>query len=184
MNTILEILFGVSIFSGMSILLLSLISFFSSYTNFWPPKSEKTWQFKLFWTLFTLFIFPLFIFILLNFDQKNTNSTFFYIGLFFSLLGLGFGNIISLRLGVKNSAGIENGLETAGYYSYSRNPVYVATIVSLLGTMLAFPILEVICISSLWITIYILAPFAEEPWLAERYGNEYLRYKCEVRRFI
>ena len=62
--------------------------------------------------------------------------------------------------------------------------IYVATIVSLLGTMLAFPILEVICISSLWITIYILAPFAEEPWLAERYGNEYLRYKCEVRRFI
>ena len=34
------------------------------------------------------------------------------------------------------------------------------------------------------IVLNLLAPFTEEPWLEERFGDAYLEYKQEVPRFI
>jgi len=74
--------------------------------------------------------------------------------------------------------------KSIGWYSVSRNPVYVITIVALIGVIIAIPTFKIITISSIWIFIYILAPFIEEPWLRIRYGVEYVDYTRKVGRFF
>jgi hypothetical protein len=40
------------------------------------------------------------------------------------------------------------------------------------------------CLFSLWAAIYIAAPYLEEPWLEQRYGDAYRQYKSKVPRFL
>lgn len=178
------ILFIISMTAGTAIILLSAASYNSSRFNFWPPPNKSSWEINLFWTLFCLFSFPLFTLVFLEFDERNSNTIFFLIGSTLSFSGLVLANTISYNLGFKNTSGQKDELRTKGWYSVSRNPVYVTTIISLAGTIIAIPTFNIIAISSLWILIYILAPFLEEPWLEKIYGNEYLDYKNNVRRFI
>jgi protein-S-isoprenylcysteine O-methyltransferase Ste14 len=37
---------------------------------------------------------------------------------------------------------------------------------------------------SLWSTWFVLAPFAEEPWLRERFGARYEAYAARIPRFL
>ena len=37
---------------------------------------------------------------------------------------------------------------------------------------------------ALWATMYLLAPVFEEPWLEQQYGQDYLDYKRQTRRFL
>lgn len=180
----LDCLFLISIFTGTVILLLASGSIFSRKIQFWPPPNKNSWQLKLFWVLFALFSLPLFCFVVVDFDQKNKSELLFTLGFTLSLIGLIFANIVSYNLGFKNTSGQKGGLRTTGWYSVSRNPVYVATMTGLIGIMVAIPTFEIVIISLLWIFIYILAPLVEEPWLEEKYGDEYLKYKMKVRRFI
>jgi len=39
-------------------------------------------------------------------------------------------------------------------------------------------------VGALGITILLLAPFAEETWLEEKYGEAYTDYKASVRRYL
>ncbi len=179
-----ETIFNVSLASGLIIFSLCLYGHFSNCFQFWPPPDKKSWQIKCFWVLFTLFSLPLFVLILLNFDKRNANELIFILGVSFSLFSLILANIASYNLGFKNTSGQVDQLRTSGWYSFSRNPVYVFTIFSLVGVIVAFPTFHIIVISSVWIIIYILAPFIEEPWLAKKYGHEYLEYIQKVRRFL
>jgi len=139
---------------------------------------------KLFWILFIFFSLPLFFFIALDFDKRNTNDFLFILGASLSLVGLILANLVSYNLGFKNTSGQEDQLRISGWYSFSRNPVYVFTILALAGVIITVPTFKIIVISSVWIFIYILAPFIEEPWLEDRYGREFLDYKRRVRRFF
>lgn len=72
-----------------------------------------------------------------------------------------------------------------GVYRFTRNPVYLAFALIYLGLALAF--------SSLW-AVGLLVPVLlvidrnqiarEEKYLERRFGEEYSRYKAEVRRWI
>lgn len=180
----IEVSYYISIFSGLLILILSVSGYILDDFDFWPPPSRDSWQFKLFWLLFLFFVSPLLLIIVTKIDERNSNNMLFFVGGSISLIGLILGNVISYQLGVKNSSGLKDGLVTKGWFAISRNPIYVVTMISLIGTMIAFPIVEVISISTLWIFLYLLAPFVEEPWLIEKYGEEYIEYKKRVRRFI
>ena len=39
-------------------------------------------------------------------------------------------------------------------------------------------------IGTLGVILNVIAPFTEEPWLEERYGDRYLEYKRSVPRFV
>ena len=74
---------------------------------------------------------------------------------------------------------------STGVFAYSRNPVYVA--------FCLVPIGIGIFLSSLWILIsfipssflvYCTAIRKEEAYLEKRFGEEYLRYKNQVRRWL
>jgi protein-S-isoprenylcysteine O-methyltransferase Ste14 len=76
-------------------------------------------------------------------------------------------------------------LVNVGLYNYSRNPMYVAVLVTLLGWVILFgsPVLLIY-------TIGVAVAFrqrvirSEEPWLAQNFGQEWLAYKESVPRWL
>jgi protein-S-isoprenylcysteine O-methyltransferase Ste14 len=74
-------------------------------------------------------------------------------------------------------------LVTSGLYRYSRNPQYVASIAAFTGLALAVATAETAALSALAICVYVLLPFAEEPWLTGAYGEVYENYKRRTPRF-
>ena len=76
-------------------------------------------------------------------------------------------------------------LVTTGLYRYSRNPMYVAVVLVLLGwaaLFRSFPLL----VYTLVVTIgfHLRLVFGEEPWLAQRHGDRWLRYAAGVPRWL
>ncbi len=76
-------------------------------------------------------------------------------------------------------------LITSGWYSYSRNPIYLGFCLFNMGIGIAS--------NSLWIFfsfipgaigVYHIAIKKEEIYLAQKFGEEYARYKASVRRWI
>ena len=74
---------------------------------------------------------------------------------------------------------------TDGIYRFSRNPMYVSLAVVYLG---------IACwVNSLWVLLLVVPVLVvvdqgiikrEEQYLKHKFGDEYLRYKSEVRRWI
>jgi protein-S-isoprenylcysteine O-methyltransferase Ste14 len=73
----------------------------------------------------------------------------------------------------------------AGPYRYVRNPMYVGAIGVLLGSGLALPSPSIVGLSFvfLWLA-HLLVLLYEEPSLASRFGEPYLRYKATVHRWL
>jgi protein-S-isoprenylcysteine O-methyltransferase Ste14 len=76
-------------------------------------------------------------------------------------------------------------LVAVGLYRWSRNPMYVAVFLILLGWAIGFGT------RGLWIYAFaVLAGFHlrvvlfEEPWLTRRHGEEYRRYRAAVPRWL
>jgi len=87
-------------------------------------------------------------------------------------------------LGVQASQGRHEGLVASGAYRYSRNPQYIGTIVCLLGFAIACSSGLSFVIWLLWSAWFVMAPFAEEPWLRDHLGPKYDEYAREVPRFL
>ena len=180
------IIFTVSVLSVSFILILSLISAASRSLYFFPPPSRNSWQYLLFWVLFRVMFVGL---VVLSFTSFNASSNAvawlrYYLGLPFLIGGFATATYLSMKLGWKNAHGEQKGLVVTGFYRWSRNPIYVASIFGMIGWGLLVQSIYVHAILFLWCFLYILAPFIEEPWLQERYGNEYLAYKSKVPRFF
>jgi protein-S-isoprenylcysteine O-methyltransferase Ste14 len=77
-----------------------------------------------------------------------------------------------------------NGININGIYRISRNPMYIAYFISLLGCVLMteswmlFMLLIVFQVSSHWIIL------SEERWCINKFGEEYVRYIDKVRRYV
>ena len=89
-----------------------------------------------------------------------------------------------MQLGMAATSGDEGVLRTRGLYRVSRNPQYVADIAILIGigllsaSILAWPVIFT------GVAALILATFAEERWLIDRYGDPYRAYLRKTRRFL
>jgi protein-S-isoprenylcysteine O-methyltransferase Ste14 len=76
-------------------------------------------------------------------------------------------------------------LVTEGPYRLTRNPMYVGLTLVLLGTglllggvsVLVGPPLFVVAVDRLWIR-------REEAWLADAFGEDYAKYRAQVRRWV
>jgi protein-S-isoprenylcysteine O-methyltransferase Ste14 len=75
-------------------------------------------------------------------------------------------------------------LITSGVFAYSRNPIYVAFALILLGQFLIFPnwILLLYIVAGTW--LFHRQVLREEEYLKKHYGSEYLEYCDQVRRYI
>lgn len=108
----------------------------------------------------------------------------FVVGPILFLAGGGFALWGYFGLGIRASQGHHEGLVAAGAYRYSRNPQYVGTIVCLLGYAVLCGSGLTLAVSGLWSCWFVLAPFAEEPWLREQIGSPYDEYAQRVPRFL
>ena len=78
-----------------------------------------------------------------------------------------------------------NVLVIRGAYKYSRNPMYLGGLISLIGlAIISQNILSFIIPILYIITINIIFIQYEEKILEQLFGNEYLEYKHKVRRWI
>ncbi len=151
----------------------------------WPPRSYGFWTPVIVWVpTFTLFgvIVALGI---LEWNVAPISSWLRY--------GLGIPLIIMSNIavwyevgkfGVGQTGGAEGTLRTHGLYQYSRNPQYVADSAMVLGWMILSAAPSAALVGGVAITVLLIAPFAEEPWLKKTYGQSYTDYIAKVRRYF
>jgi len=111
-----------------------------------------------------------------------------WIGVLFCLAGIfvfawslvSFGT--SFRVGIDQDR--PDRLVTSGVFAYSRNPIYLAFGLVLIGQFLIFPnwILLIYLLAGVW--LFHRQVLREEDYLKQHYGEEYRAYCQRVRRYI
>ena len=111
-----------------------------------------------------------------------------WVGVFFCLAGLllllwslvSFGQ--SFRVGIDTEN--PDRLITSGVFAFSRNPIYVAFALILIGQFLIFSnwILLVYLAAGIW--LFHRQVLREEDYLKKHYGKEYVEYCNQVRRYL
>lgn len=76
-------------------------------------------------------------------------------------------------------------LVTTGLYRVSRNPMYVAVLIILVGWALAFPSVSLwIYAAAVGLAFHLRVVFYEEPWLARTHGSAWHAFRAEVPRWF
>ncbi|MHA1336478.1 MAG: methyltransferase family protein [Promethearchaeota archaeon] len=89
-----------------------------------------------------------------------------------------------ITLGLKNTSGIRDQFITTGPYRFTRNPQYLGDIILFIGIIIFSNSIYVLVTNFLLSLIFVITPWAEEVWLEEQYGNNYIEYKKKVPRFL
>jgi len=76
-------------------------------------------------------------------------------------------------------------LVVSGFYRYVRNPMYVGVLIALAGETVLFERRVMVAyLAIVWLATHLFVCFYEEPTLTRRYGDEYLRFKLNVPRWL
>lgn len=153
--------------------------------RFWPPKRYTMVTPFIVWVpTFTLFGILIVLGIMGWGDISSSGWLRYGIGVPLIL----FGNIAVwmevAHFGVAQTGGAKGSLRTDGLYRYSRNPQYLADVTIISGWMLLSSAPVAIAVGLAAILVLVAAPFAEEPWLRNEYGEDYERYLSRTRRFL
>jgi protein-S-isoprenylcysteine O-methyltransferase Ste14 len=111
-----------------------------------------------------------------------------WIGVLLCLVGLVLFVMSLVAFGASFRVGIDtthpDKLVTAGIFSRTRNPIYVAFWIVLLGEFLTFPnwLLLVYLAAASW--LFHRQVLREEAYLREHYASEYSDYCAQVRRYV
>ena len=176
------VMFAIGLATVFAITTLSMMKFIKPGFEFWPPPSPNSWQHHTFRSLFRTFFASLLV---ISVSDFHTGSTWRYV-LGGSLLVIGFG--FALRwtgfLGWRDAFGEAPVLKTEGPFAWSRNPIYMASIVGMIGWALTMGSWYVSVLLGLWGLLYICAPFLEEPWLEQEFGEAFRDYRRRVPRYL
>ncbi|WP_226376042.1 phosphatidylethanolamine N-methyltransferase family protein [Natrinema sp. YPL30] len=173
--------------AGLVLVLANLTGIVASalgIAEYWPP-GERGWQFYAHWGISQLLNAILFALAYLDWNSLGLpRVTAFVAGA--TLFGGGFAVALAAGydLGVEETKGLSGELRTGGWYRYSRNPQYVGYIAATVGFAVLANSTLVAVVCALFLGWWLALPFAEEPWLRERYGEEYERYAERVPRFV
>lgn len=180
------LIFAIGLVSGMCLAVLSIISYTRQNFQFWPPPLLTCWQYRLFWWLFRILFSSIVILSATEFNKDGfpLASQRLFWGVPVAVLGLSLAMYFSLYLGWGNAHGKKKGLITHGIYAWSRNPIYIVSVLGFIGWAVAVNALFVYLLTTPLIIFYIVAPYLEEPWLEEQYAEEYRAYKQKVPRFF
>lgn len=181
-----EAAFGTALAAMGVIIVAGLVSMLIPGWRFWPPPSTSSIQYHLFWWPFRVYVVGVVALSITDFTPIAEGTQWWRLGVAPALFVIGFGLALYAtgQLGWANAHGAEEGLKTGGVYRWSRNPIYVVTIPGLLGAGLLVHSALLYLLLALWAVLYVAAPFLEEPWLEERYGDAYREYCRSVHRFI
>lgn len=76
-------------------------------------------------------------------------------------------------------------LVQVGLYRYSRNPMYVAVLIMLVGWAIGFRARTLWTYALMMVVVfYLRVVIFEEPWLSRTHGEEFARYKAKVPRWL
>jgi protein-S-isoprenylcysteine O-methyltransferase Ste14 len=76
-------------------------------------------------------------------------------------------------------------LVVSGFYRHVRNPMYVGVLVALAGELILFRSRNMVVYALLlWLGFHLFVCLYEEPTLMRRYGEEYVRFKRHVPRWL
>ena len=173
--------FVVGFAAALVIVLLSSARLTKLRFEFWPPPSADSWQHRTFRALFRVFFVSLLVLSVVDFQSGDIwryvlGSALLVIGFGFALNWTGF-------LGWKNAFGEATGLKTKGPFAVSRNPIYMISIVGMLGWAILVGSWLLSALLSVWACLYLAAPFLEERWMKDSYGAEFEDYMADVPRF-
>lgn len=186
MNEITLILFWATLALELIYLALFILTIKLPNFRFWPPPRPRSWQFFTAWFIASIVVANGLFLGLLDFDSlilpHLKQRLPFAIG--FIVLGSAIGGWAWSTFGLSNTIGVAYKLITRGPYQYSRNPQYIADSLGAIGYMIFTNSWMVWIVGWLGILLNYLAPYTEESWLEERYGEEYRQYKRRVPRFV
>ncbi|TWT88249.1 hypothetical protein Mal64_17280 [Pseudobythopirellula maris] len=182
-------LFAAALLTGVAVLAAVLQSWLRPAWRVWPP-GRRGWRHALMWALFVGFSLSEFALAVCDYNALAER------GLAWSAawrwpIGLApivAGNLLAwwgaATLSPAATAGLEHRLVEAGPYRFSRNPQYVGNVLILVGVgVIAHSPLVWLALAPV-VAACLVAPWAEEPWCAERYGEPYQEYRRRVRRFL
>ncbi len=110
------------------------------------------------------------------------------IGIVFMVLALVWIVIAPNQMGNSWRIGIDQGhvteLVTSGVFKYSRNPIFLGIIVSVVGFFMVLPNAVTLAIVALDIALIQVQVSLEEVYLLEQHGEKYQGYCRKVRRWI
>ncbi len=181
-----NILFGVAVVILLGTLAAAVWSVAVPDKRLWPPpRGRGSWPYVLNWAGFYVVCGINVLLLLMHWNSWIFESPLrFVVGIPMVVLGGLLAVWGMVAIGWKNTSGLKGGFVSTGPHRFTRNPQYVGDIVLFLGvSVIANSLL-------LWIThllialVFIVAPFAEEPWLEEQYGDAYREYRQRVRRFL
>lgn len=76
-------------------------------------------------------------------------------------------------------------LVVSGFYRHVRNPMYVGILIALAGEAVLFERRAMVAyLAIVWVVVHLFVCFYEEPTLTRRYGDEHLRFKQNVPRWL
>lgn len=151
----------------------------------WPPPAAGTWQFWFVWVSYTLCGIGIGFVGLLDWGTLGLDHWLIRIaGLTVVLFAVSFNEWSMRTLGDHQTLGLQGGLVSGGPYRYSRNPQYVAEILTYLGVVLITNSLSAAVVGVFIILWFLMAPFAEEPWLDRQFGEQFQTYCRRVPRFL
>ncbi len=166
-------------------LLALLLTIRITTIQIWPPPSSRSSQFWFTWISFTYFMMGIPVLGILDYGSLGLSGLprFISAGILF-LIAFPVGISAMYQLSFKQTLGLKGKFTTAGVYRFTRNPQYVTHVLLIAAVVLATNSSLALIVGipySLW---FILAPFAEEQWLKDQFGEEYDSYCHRVPRFI
>ncbi|MGH7571342.1 MAG: methyltransferase family protein [Gemmatimonadota bacterium] len=177
--------FTVVLAAEIFLLVALLVSIRRPRRRIWPPPGQRTWQF---WTVWIATAAAFLGSVALAFLDHDTflfdHLAWKWIGGTLIVVGTALADWGVRTLTSRTSRGLVGEFHWRGPYRWTRNPQYLGHIAVVLGVMLAFDSALVVVTGLLGIACLLLTPIAEEPWLAERYGEEYQEYLRTVPRFL
>ena len=151
----------------------------------WPPPGKRSWQYWYTWILTIISSLGTLILGVLDWNQFVFDHQLRFVP---AGVGMVLGLALALwgvrSLGLHTTRGLEGDFVTTGAYRYSRNPQYVGDIVFFAGYALLCNSSLTFLTTALGIVLFLLTPFSEEPWLRERFGEQYDDYVAQVPRYV
>jgi len=178
-------IFGI-ILAAESVLLSALFfSWLLPDTRIWPPDRVGGWRWCC--TLVSMAIACAGILVLVALSWRavfEMSPARIVVGLTLAVFGryTSFSGNRKLRLHM--TFGGRETVVMDGIYAITRNPQYVGDVMALLGLLLLTNLPEAWVAIGLFCTWFLAAPFVEEPWLVQQYGNMFREYAARVPRFL
>jgi protein-S-isoprenylcysteine O-methyltransferase Ste14 len=166
-----------------------LVTLMAPSLQIWPPPGRDTWQYRLTWTLFALSFAGFLVVGGLDAGSLGlrrwvgeagtliVGSTLFMGGTAVASYAMGY-------IGLRGALGLKAELVTEGPFAVSRNPGYVGDLLLIVGYVVLTDSRLAAIVGAVGAVWFLLAPFAEEPWLEEQYGAAYRRYRQQCPRFL